>query len=127
MREVTDVYGRKMIVDESTRKITGYRNKKNKIWYSAEIIEEGKHIDQYTDYIDSGIVTDYEQRIKGSHLNAAYADLVGFFSRKNDPDKEIWREFVDFVKANSDEIFDEYGDVKSVYIVRDKSGELVVK
>lgn len=126
MKKVTNVYGEVITVDD-TQCITGYNNKEKKIWCNAEIIKDGEHSGFYTDFIKEGVIDDFEQRIKASHLNSSYASMVGYYASKNDPDKKIWNKFVDFVKEHNDEIFDEYGDIKNVNIVANKDGEFIIK
>lgn len=127
MKKVTDAYGEVVTVDDTTQNIVGYRNKKKKIWYNAEILKNGKHTGQYINYADKGIVNDYEQRIKASHLNSSYAVMVNYYASKNDPEEKIWNKLVNFVKENESEIFDEYGDVNVIDIVKEENGEFVIK
>lgn len=115
IRKVTDIYGRELEVDESSRKLRGYCNWQGRLTYNAEIVENGEHTGFYTDYIVSGKADDVEERISvwNSKVKSVYAKAVGFAASENDPDRKIWKSVVQYVSKNKRKFFDEYGDLKS--------------
>ena len=123
--EVTDTYGEKRIVDEDTRKLYTYNNKKKKATYTVK--EVGS--DFWCDYILDEEVTDIEAKMKvwNSRILLAYARNVKYNSNKYDPDNEIWDDLVKHVKENEDRYFDEYGDYKENYIVTDEDIREIMK
>ena len=113
IRKITDEFGRNVEVDESTRKLYSYNNKKSQATYCAEIVENGKHTGFYTNYVVSEKITDVEARLNvwNSLIKEKYAEVVNYTASKDDPDKKIWKSVVQYVSDHQDEIFDENGDL----------------
>lgn len=114
MKNIINVYGKNFTVDESTQKLISYNNKAKQIVYNAEVVENGKNTGFYTDYIENGTVEEIEERLKmwDNPVRLIYAFLVDFDSTKNDPDKKIWNDCVEYVKNHESEFFTKGGDWK---------------
>ncbi len=128
IKEVTNIYGEKKTIDTDGQKVHAYNNKECWIEYNAKEVDDSCEIQFYTDYREEGTVKDLETRIKvfGSRLMGAYARMVGYNSSDNDPDKKIWKKFVDYVKRNEEKFFDEYGDYKKDFLIsEDEIREMV--
>lgn len=91
LKNVVDIYGESVVVDEDKRKVYTYNNKKRCVTYNAPIYEEGKELRFWTDYTEEGIVTDLEARIRvwNSKLLFLYCKMVEYNAPKNDPEKKI--------------------------------------
>ena len=122
LKKVIDEFGHEVIIDEDSRKIYSYFNKKKIITYSARIVENNASTDFWTNYTVSGTVTDLENKLRvwNNILLGGYSKAVDFDSRKNDPDKKIWKKFVEQIRNEEDKYFDKYGDFKSKYLVSEK-------
>ncbi len=122
MKEVIDEYGQKTIVDDEHKKLYAYNNKKKEIIYNAEVIVDGAKTGFFTNYAEVGIVTDISLRLRmwNNSLLLAYADSVGFDADKNDPEKEIWKDFCKKVEENQDKFFDKNGDFRKRFLIDPK-------
>lgn len=111
---VTDEFGRKVDIDNSTQKLDSYNNKLCRAVYNAEIIENGKTTGFWTNYTVSATIDEIEPRLRvfGSPVNAQYAEMVEYRASKNDPDGKIWNKILAYVKEHESEFFDENGDFK---------------
>lgn len=118
-KKIIDEFGSEVIIDEDSRKIYSYSNKKQIITYSACIIENNAPTDFWTNYTVNGTVTDLEDKLRvwNNILLGGYSKAVDFDSQKNDPDKKIWKKFVEQIRNEEDKYFDKYGDFKSKYLV----------
>lgn len=114
MKNVTNVYGRNHTIDETTQKLLSYNNDKKVVVYNAEIIDDGKNSGFYTDYIESGIIEDIEQRMSAwnNPIKLAYALMVDFNAGKNDKDGRIWKACVEYVKNHESDFFTKSGNWK---------------
>lgn len=112
--KITDVYGRDLIIDEASQRLTNFNNKNKKIVYNAKIIENGVYTRFATDYVVEGTVDDIEEKLNTpfNPIKVRYAAEVDYSSTKNDPDGKIWERYVQHVKENEDEYFTEEGDWK---------------
>ena len=122
IKEVIDIYGRKVMIETDGQKVYAYNNAKHTIQYNAKIVQDDSDYEFWTDYKENGIVTDLETRIKvfGSRLIATYARSVGYNSSENDPDKKIWKSFVKFVSENENKFFDENGDYREEFMITEE-------
>lgn len=129
IKNVTDIYGAEVQVDEDTRKMFEYNNQKGEIKYNAQVVENGEHINAWADYIDHGRVDDLEAKLRvwNSKLALIYANQIGFNKNQNDPDGEIWRSFVEYVKANEEKFFTKTGDYRKRFLVGDDEIKAMVK
>ena len=118
-KEVIDTYGRKCQIDENTKKMQCYNNKKKKIIYNAEIIEGEKNSGFWTTYEEPGTVDDIAERLRtwNNAILYIYAESVGFNAPENDPDGKKWQKVVDFVKEHKNEIFTKSGDFRKKYLI----------
>lgn len=89
IKEVTDVYGRKVKIETDGQKVYSYNNKEHRVQYNAKWVDSASGF-SWTDYIEDGTVEDLETRISvfGSRLDLIYASTVGYNSTDNDPDKK---------------------------------------
>lgn len=113
--EVLDVYGDKVCVDESARKLLSFDNKTRRIMWSAPVCENGEQGWAWTDYVEDGVIEDIDLKMT-AHMNpakTAYAYLVNFDSSKYDPDNKVWNKIVEYVKTQQEKYFDEYGNFRS--------------
>lgn len=90
--------------------------------YNAEIIENGVHTRFWTNYIEDGIVSDLEQKLKkwNNTLLYVYAKAVNFKSSEVDPDRVVWNKLVSFVKEHEGDFFDKYGDFKKKFLITEE-------
>lgn len=128
IRKITDEFGRDLEVDESTRKLYSYNNKKSQATYCAEIVENGKHTGFHTNYIVSEKITDVEARLNvwNSLIKEKYAEVVECAAKENDPDKKIWKSVVQYAADHQDEIFDENGDFIDGLVITDEQIQKLV-
>lgn len=119
MKKVTDEFGREVVIDDENKKLYTYNNAKKEITYNVEIIEEGKRTGFFTNYTETGIVDDIEQRLRkwNNAVLLAYSSDVGFNATKNDPDKKIWKDYVKRATENQDKIFDKNGDFLETLLI----------
>lgn len=120
LKNVTSVFGGKYTVDEDTRKLCDYNNAKRKITYMAKVMDSGFPDEYLISYEEEGIVDNIEDRLCkfANPLYDAYVQYVNFNRAKNDPDSEIYRRFIEEVKAKESQFFDENGDFKEKIDVR---------
>lgn len=127
IKEVTNIYGKKVKIETDGQKVYSYDNKKRRVQYNAKWVDSASGY-SWTDYVEEGTVEDLETRISvfGSRLEEIYARTVGYNATDNDPDQKIWNKFVDYVKRNEEKFFDEYGDYKKDFIIsEDEIREMV--
>lgn len=69
IKEVTDVYGRKVKIETDGQKVYSYNNKEHRVQYNAKWVDSASGF-SWTDYIEDGTVEDLETRISvfGSRL-----------------------------------------------------------
>ena len=130
IKEVIDIYGRKVMIETDGQKVYAYNNAKHTIQYNAKIVQDDSDYEFWTDYKENGIVTDLETRIEvfGSRLDEIYASSVGYNATENDPNKKIWKQFVEFVRKNEDKYFDENGDYRDKFLIsEDEIREIIRK
>lgn len=122
MKKIIDEFDRELYIDEDTQKLYSFCNKDKKIVYNAEIIENGVHTGFWTNYIEDGIVSDLEQKLKkwNNTLLYVYAKAVNFKSSEVDPDRVVWNKFVSFVKEHEGDFFDKYGDFKKKFVITEE-------
>lgn len=122
LKKVIDEFGREVTIDEDSQKIYSYSNKKKIVTYSARIVENSALTNFWTNYTVNGTVTNLEDKLRvwNNILLGGYSKAVDFDSRKNDPDKKIWKKFVEQIRNEEDKYFDKYGDFKSKYLVSEK-------
>lgn len=122
IKKVRNVNGETVEIDEDTKKLYTYSNKNELIIYNAEIVENGKLSGFFTDYEEKGIVEDIEERLMtyNNRLKFIYAVEVGFNSDENDPQKEIYQKFVDYIKQNENKFFTKKGDFRKKFLISNK-------
>lgn len=121
VKEIVDVYGRKLTINEDTQKVYVFNNKNKKITYNANIIEDGKVTKFWTEYVEEGVVEDIETKMNtfGNVIKATYAKHVGYDSEKNDPEKTIWKKYIKEVEENPTKYFTKDGDWKQRITLND--------
>ena len=110
---ITDIDGKQCIVDIDRKKIYKYSNKNSRAEWNAPIIEDGIHDTGFwTNFITSEKIDDIETRCNtwNNALILSYANTVNFNSKKYDPDREIWKILIKYVKIHQEDFFDKYGD-----------------
>lgn len=114
MKQVNDVYGNSVIVDDDNARIYSYKNRERRVERCAEIYIEGKATGQWTNYVEEGMVDSVMDRITtwNNVLLLAYARAVDFCDQ-NTGDQKLFHSFVSYVKENESLFFDEYGDFRS--------------
>ena len=119
VKNVIDEYGKKVQIDEDSKKLYDYNNKLKKITYNAEIIENGKPSGSWTNYEEDGVVEDIEERLQtwNNRVKLEYAAEVKFNALKNDPDGKIWEKFLKYVSSHENYFFDEYGDLRKDFVI----------
>lgn len=122
IKKVIDEFGREIEIEESTKKLYSYNNKKNEITYNAQIVEGGELTGFWTNYTENGTVEKIEERLKtwNNKILLLYAASVGFKATENDPNKEKYNKIVEYVKANSDKFFTKTGDFRKKFLVSDE-------
>lgn len=121
-KKVVDEFGREVEIEESTRKLYSYNNKKREITYSAQIVENGELTGFWTNYKENGTVDSIEERLKtwNNKILLLYASSVGFKATENDPNKEKYNKIVEYVKVNADKFFTKTGDFRKKFLVSDE-------
>lgn len=101
------------------KKLYSYNNDLKKITYNAEIVENEKPSGFWTDYEESGVVEDIEERLQtwNNRVKLEYAAEVKFNAPKNDPDGEMWEKFVKYVKDHENDFFTKSGDFKKDFLI----------
>ena len=114
MKNVTNIYGQKLTIDETTQKLYSYNNDKKVVVYNAEVIDNGENSGFYTDYIENGIVENIEERMSAwnNPIKLIYAVIVDFNASKNDKDRRIWKACVEYVKNHESDFFTKSGNWK---------------
>lgn len=114
-------------VDDENRKLIYFNNAKEEIWYSAPnhgagpiaILDDGEPMWSWVEYKEKGVVSDIEERLRSYHspINFLYArNVVCGNQDKHDPNGELWRRVVEYVKAHESRIFTDTGDFrKDIY------------
>ena len=121
IKKVIDEFNRQVEIDEETRKLYSFSNKDRKVVYNAEIVENGEHTGFFTNYTESGIVEDLEEKLSvwNNKISLLYASMVGFKASENDPDKVIYNKLVEVVKVNEDKFFTKKGDFRKKFLISD--------
>lgn len=121
-KKVIDEFGREVEIEESTRKLYSYNNKKNEITYNAQIVENGELTGFWTNYTEHGTVDSIEERLKtwNNKILLLYASSVGFKATENDPNKEKYNKILEYVKVNADKFFTKTGDFRKKFLVSDE-------
>ena len=122
MKEVRNIWGEKVTIDELNQKLHSYRNAAGGIRYNAEILIDGKPTGFYTDYIELGTVNDIEERltILDNIVHNQYNKAVDYDADKNDPERTLWKKIVDYVKENESAFFTKKGDWKKKIDITEK-------
>lgn len=121
-KKVVDEFGREVEIEESTRKLYSYNNKKRKITYNAQIVENGELTGFWTNYTENGTIDSIEERLKtwNNKILLLYASSVDFKATENDPNKEKYNKIVEYVKVNADKFFTKTGDFRNKFLVSDE-------
>lgn len=120
IKNIINEFGRKVQIDELTRKLYKYNNENETISYNAEIVENGKKTGQWTNYTEKGRIDSIEERLKvwNNKIMFLYSAFVGFNSPKNDPKGEKYNKVLEFVKLNPEKFFDENGDFHEKFLIK---------
>ena len=125
-KKIVDCYGVPCLVSDFNRKIVRFDNKKQIITYNApsirldlctfeQYIYDNYDLLSYTDYTENGVVTCIEQKAEAqdSPAKIAYAIATDFNSVKNDPNKLIWHNIINYIKENQNDFFTKCGNWKA--------------
>ncbi len=129
LKSVISRLGTEAIVDENTRALYDYDNKKRKIMYTAQAVENGEYINTWITYIEDGTVNTLEERLTKfqNPLYAAYTEFVKYDRKKSDPDGRIYEEFLNEIREKEDLFFTEDGNYRNKFCVTiDLFGKKVV-
>ena len=122
IEKTTDVNGSVQYVDLDTKILQQYNNREKQAIFTVQVWEDDKTTMFWTEIRVHGIeITDIEERLKtwNNRVLLAYSEMVKFRASDNDPDKDLWKTFVQVVSENQNDIFDEYGDFKQDSIMTD--------
>ena len=114
IKEIIDLYGRTLEIDDDQKAMISFDNKAKKIIYSSKIIENGAPCVFWTDFVEEGRVENVAEKVK-SHSNFVkntYAKFVDYNSKKNDPQQELFAETIKFVEKNNGVFFTKIGDFR---------------
>ena len=109
IKTVIDRYGNTVDVLISEKKLIAYDNARKLIIYSCPL---ASNRDQYTEFIEKGIVYSIDERIKSQFnpVRDRYAEAMNYRASENDPDKVIWNKVVEIVKSNPSKYFYKNGN-----------------
>lgn len=86
IKEVTDVYGRKVKIETDGQKVYSYNNKEHRVQYNAKWVDSASGF-SWTDYIEDGTVEDLETRI--SVFGSRFGDYRKDFLISEDEIREM--------------------------------------
>lgn len=109
IKTVVDRYENTVDVLISEKKLIAYDNARKLIIYSCPLASDR---DQYTEFIEKGIVYSIDERIKSQFnpVRDRYAEAMDCKASENDLDKAIWNKVVDTVKSNPSKYFYKNGN-----------------
>lgn len=109
IKTVVDRYENTVDVLISEKKLIAYDNARKLIIYSCPLASDR---DQYTEFIEKGIVYSIDERIKSQFnpVRGRYAEAMDYKASENDLDKAIWNKVVDTVKSNPSKYFYKNGN-----------------
>lgn len=125
MIKVTDLLNKEEVtVDDSKKKLDDFDNATNTIYWTAP--EVGSKVEYWATYKAEGRVDDVEAKLStyNNVVKLKYAATVAYDSIHNDPDRHIWKKFVEYAKNHASELFDENGDWKKDATVSINSKDL---
>lgn len=124
--KVVNIYGQEVEILVDSKKVYDFNNKKKEVTYNAKSVKNGEVTQFWETYIEEGVVTDLETKVKafGNPFALLYAVAVDFNRSKNDPDDEIWNAMFSRLQANEKHFFTKEGDWKQ-RISADKQGLII--
>lgn len=119
LKKVINVYGEEVVIDYESKKLYSFSNRDKKVNYTVPIYEDGEKTMFFTNFVETGTIDSIEDKLNvwNSRLKLLYLKKIGFDPEKNDPDKTIWKKFVDFVKENEDRFFTKKGDFRKKFLI----------
>lgn len=119
LKKVTNVYGEEVVIDYDSKKLYTFSNKDKKVNYTVPIYENGEKTMFFTNFIETGTIDNVEDKLNiwNNRLKLLYLKKIGFDPEKNDPDKIIWKKFIDFVKENENRFFTKKGDIRKKFLI----------
>lgn len=125
-RKVMSICGEEVFIDESTRKLYDFNNKRKEVTYSAQRLDDGRF---WTCYTEKGTINDIELKLRtwNNLILFAYAHYVDFNANENDPDKKIWHAVVEHVKENEEKFFTKTGDFRRFVKITDDDIRAMIK
>ena len=130
LKQVIDEFGRVLTIDEETRKVYLFSNKDKVITYSAQVVENGKHIQFFVRYDEVGTIDNIADKVQsfGNVFSAVYASVVNYNQAANDPDRKIWKEMLNKLEEKQDVFFTKNGDWKAkITVSSDKVREYFIE
>jgi hypothetical protein len=125
-KKVTSICGEEVFIDESTRKLYDFNNKRKEVTYSARRLNDGMF---WVCYTEKGTINDIELKLAtwNNLILFAYAHYVDFKASENDPDKKIWNAVVKYVKDNEEKYFTKTGDFRRSVKITDDDIRTMIK
>lgn len=122
LKEVIDIHGKRVIIDQNNQKLYSYSNKEKWIEYNAQIFEHGQPTSFFTNYRTEGVVKSLSDRLNvwNNLVLGAYGSFVGFNASKNDPEQKLWEQIIAYVSSYPQLFYDENGDWKNDLLVSEK-------
>ena len=120
IKTVNDIYSEEeRDVYYNYKRIMSYDNSKKRIIYNAPEVSD--RFEFYTDFVEEGVVDDVETKLKtwDNPIKCVYAARVGYRASYNDPDKKLWKEFVEYAKNNQDKLFTKNGNWRKNVALKD--------
>lgn len=117
MKKVISIWSNEEIfVDDTNKRLMWYNNETKTAMYNAPIVDNGKPTQYYTDYIEDIVIDDIEERAGAAHGNIRwlYATRIIHSDRANDPNREKWKNLIDYIKEHEEEFFLKNGNQRSL-------------
>ena len=118
VRAVIDELGRQVDIDYDTKRLYDYDNDLRRVIWKAKIAKEDEsESESYVTFVEDGTVDSIEQRMSkwNNFLAVMYAEAVRFDPIVNDPNKKIFKIFVEMVKLEEDKYFTKSGNLRKKY------------
>lgn len=111
--------GKVVDVNIDKKKVYMFDNRRRRVIYNAPIVENGKEIGFWTDWLERDIVTDTEAKVRafcgGEFLINRFAD---YLERKGDSyDANYRKKLIKYIDLNAGIFFDKYGDWRNKKLI----------
>lgn len=125
MIKVTDLLNKEEVtVDDSKKKLVDFDNATNTIYWTAPEVDS--KVEYWPTYKVKGRIDDVEAKLStyNNVIKLKYAATVAYDSVHNDPDRRVWKKFVEYAKKHASNLFDKNGDWKKNATISINSNEL---